>query len=92
MATVSRYVHEGLAVLAERAPTLSAALRQGAAKAYLVLDGTIVPTDRVRMSTRGADREFYSGKVHHHGMNVQVIAGPLRRNAVHLRGDPRRPT
>ncbi len=75
--SVSRYVHEGLAVLAERAPSLGAALRQGAAKAYLVLDGTVVPTDRVRMTRRGADREFYSGKVHHHGMNVQVIAGPF---------------
>ena len=43
----------------------------------MVLHDTVVPTDRVRMSTRGADREFYSGKVHHHGMNVQVIAGPF---------------
>ncbi len=29
------------------------------------------------MTTRGADAPFYSGKAHHHGMNVQVIAGPL---------------
>ena len=76
-ATVSRYVHEGLAVLAERAPTLGAVLRQGAAKAYVVLHGTVVPTDPVRMTRRGADREFYSGKVHHHEMNVQFIVFSL---------------
>ena len=37
----------GLAVLAERAPMLGAALRQGAANTCLVLDGTIVTTDGV---------------------------------------------
>jgi hypothetical protein len=39
--------------------------------AYLVLDGTLIVTDRVR-----ADRPYYSGKHRVHGMNVQVIAGP----------------
>jgi hypothetical protein len=38
---------------------------------YLVLDGTLIPIDRVR-----ADRPFYSGKHKKHGMNLQVIAGP----------------
>ena len=41
-----------------------------------MLDGTDIATDRVRMTKRGADRQHYSGKVHHH-VNVQVIIGPL---------------
>jgi hypothetical protein len=38
---------------------------------YVVLDGTLVPGDRVT-----ADRPFYSGKHKRHGMNLQVIADP----------------
>ena len=37
----------------------------------LVLDGTVIPIDRV-----AADRPFYSGKHRKHGMNLQVIADP----------------
>jgi hypothetical protein len=43
----------------------------GAMSAYLVIDGTLIPIDRV-----AADRPFYSGKHRKHGMNLQVIAGP----------------
>jgi hypothetical protein len=39
--------------------------------AYVVLDGTLVPADRV-----AADRPFYSGKYRKQGMNLQVIASP----------------
>ena len=39
--------------------------------AYVVLDGTLIPVDRV-----AADRPFYSGKHKKHGMNLQVIASP----------------
>jgi DDE superfamily endonuclease len=39
--------------------------------AYVVLDGTVIPVDRV-----AADRPFYSGKHRRHGMNLQVIASP----------------
>ena len=37
--------------------------------AYVVVDGTLIPVDRV-----AADRPFYSGKHKKHGMNLQVIA------------------
>jgi DDE superfamily endonuclease len=37
----------------------------------LILDGTLIYTDRVR-----ADRPYYSGKHRAHGMNIQVIATP----------------
>jgi DDE superfamily endonuclease len=38
---------------------------------HLILDGTLIYTDRVR-----ANRPYYSGKHRVHGMNVQVIATP----------------
>ena len=72
-ATAWRYVSQTVALLAARAPKLRQALR-GARKArhaYLVIDGTFVPINRV-----AADRPFYSGKHRKHGMNLQVIASP----------------
>ena len=45
--------------------------RRRPAYAYVVLDGTLIPIDRV-----AADRPFYSGKHRRHGMNLQVIASP----------------
>jgi hypothetical protein len=37
---------------------------------FVVLDGTLARADRV-----AADRPFFSGKHHCHGMNLQVLAG-----------------
>jgi DDE superfamily endonuclease/Helix-turn-helix of DDE superfamily endonuclease len=72
-ATAWRYVEETVALLAARAPRLRKAVRDAArvGHAYVVLDGTLIPIDRV-----AADRPFYSGKHRKHGMNLQVIAGP----------------
>jgi DDE superfamily endonuclease/Helix-turn-helix of DDE superfamily endonuclease len=72
-ATAWRYVTETVALLAARSPKLRAALAQAkdAGCAYLVIDGTLVPIDRL-----AADRPFYSGKHRRHGMNLQVIATP----------------
>ena len=72
-ATAWRYVTETVALLAARAPKLRQALRDAtkAGYAYLVIDGTLIPIDRV-----AADRPFYSGKHRKHGMNLQVIASP----------------
>ncbi len=71
--TAWRYVNETVALLSARSPKLHQALRQAVADGllYLVLDGTLVPIDRVK-----ADRPFYSGKHKKHGMNLQVLAGP----------------
>jgi hypothetical protein len=44
-----------------------------AGHAYVVIDGTLIPIDRV-----AADRPFYSGKHRRHGMNLQVISAPDR--------------
>ena len=62
-----------MALLAARSPKLRQALRDAkdAGHAYLVIDGTLIPIDRV-----AADRPFFSGKHRRHGMNMQVIASP----------------
>jgi hypothetical protein len=71
--TAWRYVEETVALLAARAPKLRTAVRSAskAGHAYVVVDGTVIPIDRV-----AADRPFYSGKHRKHGMNLQVIASP----------------
>jgi hypothetical protein len=72
-ATAWRYVTETVGLLAARSPRLRQALRDAkrAGYAYVVIDGTLIPIDRV-----AADRPFYSGKHRRHGMNLQVIASP----------------
>jgi hypothetical protein len=71
--TAWRYVNETVTLLAARAPKLRTVVRdtKKAGWAYVVLDGTLIPVDRV-----AADRPFYSGKHKKHGMNLQVIASP----------------
>ena len=80
--TAWRYVNETVELLAARAPKLRAAVRDAkrAGHAYVILDGTLIPIDRV-----AADRPFYSGKHKKHGMNLQVIASPGRRHPVGIR-------
>jgi Helix-turn-helix of DDE superfamily endonuclease/DDE superfamily endonuclease len=72
-ATAWRYVTETVALLAARSPKLRQALRDAkdAGHAYLVIDGTLIPIDRV-----AADRPFCSRKHRRYGMNMQVIASP----------------
>jgi len=72
-ATAWRYVNKTVALLAARAPKLRQVVRAAkkAGYAYVVLDGTLIPVDRV-----AADRPCYSGKHKKHGMNLQVIASP----------------
>jgi len=76
--TVFRYVREALDVLAALAPTLADAVQVAAGKVFVILDGTLLPIDRVGMAT-GRDRPYYSGKHKQHGVNVQVLADPAGR-------------
>ena len=71
--TAWRYVNEVVELLAARAPKLRKAVRDAkrAGHAYVILDGTLIPIDRV-----ARDKPFYSGKHKKHGMNLQVIASP----------------
>ncbi|CAL9493878.1 hypothetical protein SUDANB54_03277 [Streptomyces sp. enrichment culture] len=72
--TAYRYVAEAVELLAALAPTLAEAARTASTKAFVLLDGTLLPIDRI-----AADRPFYSGKHKKHGMNVQVLADPSGR-------------
>ncbi|MCZ7433352.1 IS5 family transposase [Streptomyces sp. WMMC1477] len=72
--TVYRYINEAVELLAALAPTLAEAVRTASGKAYVLLDGTLLPIDRI-----AADRPFFSGKHRKHGMNVQVLADPFGR-------------
>src|ERR1700755_2483784 len=58
-ATAWRYIDEAVALLAARAPKLRKAVRdaKSAGHAYVILDGTLIPIDRV-----ARDKPFYSGK------------------------------
>ena len=76
--TVFRYIREALDVLSALAPTLQQGMAAAARKAFVILDGTLLPIDRVGMGS-GRDRPYYSGKHKHHGVNVQVIADPAGR-------------
>lgn len=69
--TACRCVAEAVELLAALAPSLADAVRTASVKAYLILDGTLLPIDRI-----AANRPFYSGRHHKHGMNVQVLADP----------------
>ncbi|WP_309111697.1 transposase family protein [Saccharothrix sp.] len=73
-ATVCRYIHEAVQLLAALAPDLADALKVATRKAYIILDGTLPPIDRI-----AADRPYHSGKHKRHGMNIQVPADPAGR-------------
>jgi hypothetical protein len=81
-ATAYRYRDEGVAVLAEQAPDLHAALQDVAEQgwSHVVLDGTVVRADRcaeTTTSTRGETiNSWYSGKRRAPGGNVQVVIRP----------------
>jgi DDE superfamily endonuclease len=72
--TAYRYIAEAVEVLAALAPSLAEAVRTASSKAFVLLDGTLLPIDRI-----AADRPYYSGKYKKHGMNVQVITDPFGR-------------
>lgn len=55
-------------------PSLNEALVTARSKAYVIVDGTVLPIDRI-----AADQPYCSGKKRHHGMNVQVLTDPFGR-------------
>ncbi|MEU2516881.1 transposase family protein [Streptomyces syringium] len=66
-----RYVEETPEIRSSWAPGLHEALVGLGEGDFVVVDGTLVPTDRIK-----ADQPYYSRKHRGHGMNVQVIARP----------------
>ena len=74
VSTAWRYVQEAIALLAHAADDLDTAMQRIRRLAYAILDGTLIPIDRV------ADQKpYYSGKHKRHGVNVQVIADAAGR-------------
>lgn len=77
--TAYDYLHEGIDVLADRAPRLESALLAAkiAGHAHISIDGTLIETDRCRIPgpTPGVDL-WWSGKHANHGGNIQVITAP----------------
>jgi DDE superfamily endonuclease len=77
--TAYEYRDEAIAVLAARRPGLHGALlaAKAAGHTHVILDGTLIPTDRIRTPgpTAGVDL-WWSGKHKHHGGNIQVVSAP----------------
>lgn len=76
LATAYRYLDEGIAVLAEQAPTLDEVLRQRREQGdtYVIVDGMLIRTDRLtERAETGIDR-WYSGKHHAFGGNIQFLS------------------
>jgi len=73
------YRDEGIAVLAARRPGLHGALlvAKAAGHWHVIVDGTLIHTDRVSTPgpIPGVDL-WWSGKHHHHGGNIQVVSAP----------------
>ncbi|MEU8376627.1 transposase family protein [Micromonospora sp. NPDC048894] len=74
VATAWRYVQEIIVLLTAAAEDLAAAMRRIRHLANAILDGTLIPIDRV------ADQKpYYPGKHKRHGVNVQVITDAAGR-------------
>jgi hypothetical protein len=77
--TAYDYLHEGIDVLAARAPSLRSALiaAKMAGYSHVSIDGTIIETDRCATEgpTVGVDL-WWSKKHHNHGGNIQVVTVP----------------
>ncbi|WP_170127295.1 transposase family protein [Kineococcus rhizosphaerae] len=75
--TAYRYLHEALDVLAAEAPELPEVVAKAVTRRteHLLLDGTLIESDRVHDPGGQKDR-WYSGKHRHHGGLVQVVTDP----------------
>src|SRR4051794_9713997 len=79
LATGYRYLHEGIDVLAAQAPDLHQVLQAGQAAGWthVTLDGTLIRTDRCRVTNPDTGHDlWFSGKHRAHGGNVQVVGDP----------------
>lgn len=70
---------EGVTVLAARKPCLHGALLAAKAAGYshVIVDGTLIRTDRICTvgPTPGVEL-WWSGKHHHHAGNIQILSAP----------------
>jgi DDE superfamily endonuclease len=77
-ATGYRYLHEGIDVLAGQAPDLHEVLDRcrGEGMAHVILDGTLIESDRVAGLRENGNDLWFSQKHKAFGGNVQFLAGP----------------
>ena len=79
VSTAYAYRDEAVAVLAAGKPSLRGALlaAKAAGHSHVIVDGTLIYTDRDHAPgpTAGVDL-WWSGKHHHHGGNIQVVSAP----------------
>jgi hypothetical protein len=77
VSTAYDYRDEAIGVLGVRKPSLRGALlaAKAAGHTHVILDGTLIPTDRISTPgpTRGVDL-WWSGKHHHYGGNIQEVS------------------
>ena len=90
-ATAYRYLHEGLQAIAAHAPDLHDVLNaaRAAGGAYLCLDGTLIPTDRVAARAQARHDLWYSGK--HRGRCLRLSCFPRTATGPHRRLTVSRP-
>ncbi len=74
VSTVWRYLREAIDLLAALAPDLAKAAARAVNLAYAIIDGTLIPIDRV-----ADQRPYYLGKHKRHWLNVQVLADAAGR-------------
>ncbi|MFF5284517.1 transposase family protein [Streptomyces sp. NPDC013171] len=74
IATVFRSIGEAVDVLAAPAPSPVEAMKAIRMKAFVILDGTLLPIGRIAAGT-----PYYSGKHKRHGMNIQAPTDPFGR-------------
>lgn len=74
ISTAWRYVADTLELLADLAEDIDQVGQRIGSLAWALLDGTLIPTDRV-----AGQRCYYSGRHRRHGVNVQVLADPFGR-------------
>ncbi|MER5987650.1 transposase family protein [Streptomyces sp. NPDC001787] len=74
IATVRRRIRVAVDVPAALAPAPTGALKNIRTTAFVILDGTLPPIDRI-----SADTPYCSGKHKRHGVNVQVLTDPFGR-------------
>ena len=77
-ATGYRYLHEGIDVLAADAPDLHEVLKRCKEQgmSHLILDGTLIESDRVKGTTADGNDLWYSGKHKQFGGNIQFLSAP----------------
>jgi hypothetical protein len=76
--TAYDYLNEALLVLARRRPTLRGALIAALAAGYshVIVDGTLIRIDRLKVAGPNGSDLYWSGKHKHHGGNIQVVSAP----------------